>query len=647
MSAVKQAMTKYGIGNDLIFVGLLIFIVGMLIIPLPTMLIDVLLAINLSISVILLMVAVYLRSVLDITTFPAILLVTTIFRLALTVSTTRLILGQGDAGHIVEAFGKFVVSGNLVVGMIIFFIVSLVQFMVITKGAERIAEVGARFTLDSLPGKQMAIDADVRAGEIDKVEAKRRRGDLEKEMQFHGSMDGAMKFVKGDAIASLIVIFVNLIGGTIIGVLQRGMPFGEALRTYSLLTVGDGLIAQIPAMLIAVSAGVIVTRVQDEDNSNVGTDIGNQLLTNPKALSIAAFLSLGMGLLPGFPLIVFASIAAGIATMAFFLNKNGISGPTSVTAKKNERANAAQANEVDEKKPAMAFVDSFMGAVFLLKGSSATRASLEADGFVENLNIHFQEETNRIGFKRLFPSFKNDENINGLVFLKHNFVCHEFTENELKDNDHCSRIIIEIMAQSPSLMFDSEICVLWMEALKQTYPKIIADIEQNIPTLFVVDVIRDLLEDGLTLNQPRPILEALMRAKEIGANIGAVVDLARSQIKPILIRSIVNEEGKVPAIMMDMPAEERFRKVTDGRVENAALAARDPGISAMLQQARLYLKQTEERDMNVAVLCPSDIRRAFRAMLRASHISIPVIGISEIDAMTDIQKIGILSTQNK
>ncbi len=647
MNPFNLMLRKYGIGNDLIFVALLIFIIGMLIIPLPTVLIDVLLAINLSISVIILMVAVYLRSVLDITTFPAILLVTTIFRLALTVSTTRLILGQGDAGHIVEAFGKFVVSGNLVVGMIIFFIVSLVQFMVVTKGAERIAEVGARFTLDSLPGKQMAIDADVRAGEIDKVEAKRRRSDLEKEMQFHGSMDGAMKFVKGDAIASLIVIFVNLIGGTIIGVLQRGLPFGEALRTYALLTVGDGLIAQIPAMLIAVAAGVIVTRVQEEEASNVGSDIGKQLLTNPKALSIAAVLCLGLGLLPGFPLLVFLGISAGLSTMAFFLAKNGISGPGSMPGKGSGSAAAGDGDGVAAGAPAMPFVDAFQGAVFHITGSAETRARLEAEGFVDALNDEFQAETRRIGFKRLFPGYFTDDAINGLVLMKHNFPLLEFSTDDLADRQTVSRQIIGAMGEATSLMFDSEICVLWLEGLKETYPKIIADIEQAIPILFVVDVIRDLLEDGLTLNQPRPILEALMRAKDIGPNVGAISDLARSQLKAVLSRSIVTGEGKLPAVMMDMPTEEKFRQMTDGKLENAAFIVRDQGMAAMLQQARQFLHQSNENNNKLAVICPSDIRRAFRAMLRAANVQIPVIGISEIEPTTEIQRIGILTATAK
>jgi type III secretion protein V len=647
MSAYKNFTKKYGIGNDLIFVALLIFIIGMLIIPLPTMLIDILLAINLSISVIILMVAVYLRSVLDITTFPAILLVTTIFRLALTVSTTRLILGQGDAGHIVDAFGKFVVSGNLVVGMIIFFIVSLVQFMVITKGAERIAEVGARFTLDSLPGKQMAIDADVRAGEIDKAEAKRRRGDLEKEMQFHGSMDGAMKFVKGDAIAGLIVIFVNLIGGTIIGVVQRGLPFGEAIRTYSLLTVGDGLIAQIPAMLISVAAGVIVTRVQEEEASNVGSDIGKQLLTNPKALSIAAVLSVGLGLLPGFPLLVFLGIAGGLGTMAYFLEKNGISGPMSVTAKKAEaKADVPEAGS-EAGKSSTPFREPANSSIYILTGNAAIKATLEAANFVNVFDAAFTKETNRVGFRRVIPGYVIDEEIDGLILMRNGYPALTLSESELEDQLKSANAIIAVMREHLSITFDSEMCAVWLESIREGFPKLVSDIEQAIPFLFIVDVIRDLLEDGLTLKHPRPILEALLRAKDIGANIGAISDLARSGMKSTLSLAYINAEGKLPALMMDMPTEEKFRKMTDGKLENAAFIVRDAGIASMLQQARQLQRQEAEANGVLSVICPSDIRRAFRAMLRAANVPIPVIGISEIQPTTEIKRIGMLSAGTK
>ena len=250
--------------QDIVLAVFVVSVIFMMIVPLPTPLVDVLIGLNMSISVVLLMVAVYLRSPLDFASFPAVLLITTLFRLSISISTTRLILLEADAGHIIQAFGEFVVGGNLVVGIVIFLILTIVNFVVITKGAERVAEVGARFSLDAMPGKQLSIDADLRNGAITQSEAKKLRGAVAQESKLFGSMDGAMKFVKGDAIASIIIVFVNLLGGLTIGVLQKGLSAGEALATYAVLSIGDGLIAQIPALFIAICAGVIVTRVSDD-----------------------------------------------------------------------------------------------------------------------------------------------------------------------------------------------------------------------------------------------------------------------------------------------------------------------------------------------------------------------------------------------
>jgi type III secretion protein V len=257
--------------TDLLLAVLLVCIVFMMILPLPTQVVDVLIGVNLTLASILLMASVYLQDVVQLSSFPSILLLTTLFRLALAITTTRLILIQADAGHIVETFGRFVVGGNLVVGLVVFLILTIVNFIVITKGSERVAEVSARFSLDAMPGKQMSIDSDMRAGQIELDEAKRRRNKLEKESQLYGAMDGAMKFVKGDAIAGLIIIAVNMLGGIAIGTLQRGMPMGEALDRYSLLTIGDGLVSQIPALFVSITAGFIVTRVSSLYMTNAGT----------------------------------------------------------------------------------------------------------------------------------------------------------------------------------------------------------------------------------------------------------------------------------------------------------------------------------------------------------------------------------------
>jgi type III secretion protein V len=298
--------------SELVGAFFVIAIVFMMITPLPTGLVDVLIAINICISCLLIMLAMHLPRPLAFSTFPAVLLLTTMFRLALSISTTRLILLNQDAGHIVEAFGQFVVGGNLAVGLVIFLILTVVNFLVITKGSERVAEVGARFTLDAMPGKQMSIDSDLRANLISVYEARNRRAELGKESQLFGAMDGAMKFVNGDAIASLIIVAINMIGGIAIGVVQHNMTAGDALQLYTVLTIGDGLIAQIPALLISVTCGMIITRVPNGDPSveaNIGREIAEQITSQPKAWIIAAVAMLGFAALPGMPTGVFVTIA--------------------------------------------------------------------------------------------------------------------------------------------------------------------------------------------------------------------------------------------------------------------------------------------------------------------------------------------------
>jgi type III secretion protein V len=296
--------------NDVIFAFFLLCIVFMMILPLPVVIVDTLIGINMGLAAILLMVAVYLSDVVHFAAFPSILLLTTLFRLALSITTTRLILLHADAGKIIDTFGNFVVAGNLIVGIVIFLILTIVNFLVITKGSERVAEVSARFSLDAMPGKQMSIDSDMRAGMIEMDEARTRRSKLEKESQLYGAMDGAMKFVKGDAIAGLIIIAVNLIGGVAIGVAQKGMTTSEALSTYAILTIGDGLVSQIPALFISITAGFIVTRVSSEDNTDLGTDIAHQIVNEPKALIIASGILVGFAMVPGFPSAVFLPLSA-------------------------------------------------------------------------------------------------------------------------------------------------------------------------------------------------------------------------------------------------------------------------------------------------------------------------------------------------
>src|SRR5690606_17403204 len=287
---------------DAVLAALVISVVGLMIIPLPTWLLDLLIASSLALAVTVLLVTMYVSEPLKIAAFPSLLLITTLLRLALNVSSTRLILLKADAGEMIAAFGGFVVAGNYVVGAVIFLILSIIQFVVIAKGSERVAEVGARFTLDAMPGKQMAIDAELRSGSIDGNEARVRRRQLSRESQFYGAMDGAMKFVKGDVIASFLITIINILGGLAIGILQRDMQAEGARKKYGLLTIGDGLVSQIPALVLSTAAGILVTRVaSEEQDTALGKELGGQLLRAPKALGVASGFVVALGLVPGLP----------------------------------------------------------------------------------------------------------------------------------------------------------------------------------------------------------------------------------------------------------------------------------------------------------------------------------------------------------
>ena len=313
-----QAILKH---NDVLLgLGMLLIIVMMLI-PLPSEVLDILLTLNLAFSVTILMVTLYTQEALEYSTFPTVLLVSTLARLGLNVSSSRLILLNGDAGQVIDAFGHFVIGGNYVIGLLIFIILLIINFIVITNGAGRVSEVAARFTLDAMPGKQLSIDADLNAGIIDEKQAKERRKKIEGEADFYGTMDGASKFVKGDAIAAIIITVVNIVGGLIIGVVQKQMDLATAAQTFTILSVGDGLVSQLPALIISSATGILVTRVSSAERS-LGEEIGAQMFNSPKILGIVGGLVLLLGLTPGMPTIPFLLVGGVAAGCAFLLNNN-------------------------------------------------------------------------------------------------------------------------------------------------------------------------------------------------------------------------------------------------------------------------------------------------------------------------------------
>ena len=322
MSNVKRLLAH----TDLLAAVSVVVVVTMLVVPLPTALIDILITLNISAALTIVVATMYVKGALEFSSFPSLLLLTTMFRLAINVSVTRLILTTGDAGNVVKDFGQFVVGDNVVVGLVVFLILVVIQFVVVTNGAGRVAEVSARFTLDAMPGKQMAIDADLNAGLVTEQEARQRRADIAHEADFYGAMDGASKFVKGDAMAAVIIVAINLLGGIIVGMVQHHLSFSEATHHFSMLTVGDGLAAQIPALLISVATGIIVTR--SASDRDLGSDIATQLLAQRKAPLVAAVAVCLFGLIPGLPTLPFLIVGGVLATIGWSVRKGMLPGET-------------------------------------------------------------------------------------------------------------------------------------------------------------------------------------------------------------------------------------------------------------------------------------------------------------------------------
>ncbi|MGV3678130.1 MAG: type III secretion system export apparatus subunit SctV [Acidovorax sp.] len=675
--------------NDLVLAFFLVAVIFMMILPLPTWLVDTLIGINMTVSAILLMVAMYLPSPLAFSSFPSVLLVTTLFRLGISIATTRLILLQGDAGHIIFTFGNFVVGGNLVVGLVVFLILTIVQFVVITKGAERVAEVAARFSLDAMPGKQMSIDGDMRAGTIDMEEAKRRRNIVEKESQLYGAMDGAMKFVKGDAIAGLIIVAVNLLGGIVIGVMQRGMTAAEAAKTYSVLTIGDGLIAQIPALFIAICAGMIVTRVQSGDGpSNVGKDIGQQVLAQPRALLIAAAVALGMGLIPGMPLPVFLILAGVIGTVGIVIMRSTRRVVDEKTGEVTEVPAMQPAGEKPKKKATDGSEEFAPTVPLLMDVAAGLQQAFDADVLNEELlkirralyfdlgvpfpgiqlrfndalppesyNILLSEVPVSQG--RLRPGWllvrESTANLDALQiayesdrkFLPH--IPTLWVSAELRDT--LGRAGIPFMDPSQVLTYHLAFVLkkysadfigiqetrFLLSAMEGRFPDLVKESTRVLPIQKIAEILQRLVSEDISVRNLRAILESLIEWGQKEKDSVLLTEYVRSTLKRHISYKYSSGQNILPAYLLAPSIEDTVRGAIRQTSAGSYLAL-DPTVSKRLvDNIKKTVGDLGASAQRPVLLTSMDIRRYLRKMIEQDLYELPVLSYQELTQEINIQ----------
>jgi type III secretion protein V len=676
--------------SEVVGATFVIAIVFMMIIPLPTGLVDVLIALNISLSSLLIALAMYLPGPLAFSSFPAVLLLTTMFRLALSISTTRLILLEQDAGDIVEAFGNFVVGGNLAVGLVIFLILTVVNFLVITKGSERVAEVAARFTLDAMPGKQMSIDSDLRAGLIEAKEARFRREQLGKESQLFGAMDGAMKFVKGDAIAGLIIVAINLIGGFAVGTLQHNMSGSESMHLYSVLTIGDGLIAQIPALLISLTAGMIITRVAPDNESvdaNIGREMAEQITSQPKAWIIAACGMLGFAMLPGMPTAIFVVLASLAFTSGIFQlfkaqrirqieEANQLSSDTPPEHNGHEdlrRFNPARPYVLQFHPCRSTSGDPFTIELIYQSRCCRNRIVNEYGITLPSFNIDYCEDLAEDEFRfcvyeipalsatytpekfaidqQLIPEEYLDDGEPGMIERDEERwiwfpVGHPLAQNTEVNPISPITLIIErlervFFATGPQFigLQEAKAILSWVEVEQS---ELAQELQRVLPTSRFAAVLQRLAAESVPLRAIRPIAEALIEHGQYERDTGALTDYVRVSLKAQICHQYNTPSG-MHAWLLTPETEEQLRDSLRQTQTESFFALSQESSQMLVEQLRgaFPVLVTPKPILLVA----QDLRRILRNLLQDEFNHVPVLSFSELQSTSQVNVLGRISLE--
>ncbi|MCH4561268.1 MULTISPECIES: type III secretion system export apparatus subunit SctV [Mesorhizobium] len=672
-NALRNFIKRSPANPDLMVALMLLLAIALMVMPIPVVLVDAMIGFNMGLAILLMMVALYVGTPLDLSSLPGVILLATVFRLALTVATTRLILAEGEAGAIIHTFGDFVISGNIVVGFVIFLVVTMVQFMVLAKGAERVAEVAARFTLDALPGKQMAVDAELRNGHIDAAESRRRRAALEKESQLYGAMDGAMKFVKGDSIAGLVVIFINMLGGISIGLLSKGMSFGDVLHHYTLLTIGDALISQIPALLLSITAATVVTRVTGPAKVNLGTEIVSQLTGSKRPLRLAACVLILMGFVPGFPLPVFLILAAIFGAISFV--KSDVPDLASVnTICETSGETPKQTAPAQEHPIAFFLAPDLMYAIEQSElQQEIARLSLlvSADiGIVVPLipitvDLQLSESQFRIDIEGV-PVEQDVLNPNELT-LQDDVAKVESSGIPFRRDPKSGRLVTE-QRHAPALKRigithygPGEFLALRVHAaltrfasrlvgiqetrqligrMEQNYADLVKEVLRTTPIPRIADVLRRLLDEGIPIRHTRLLLEGLAEWSEREQDVALLTENVRSGLKRQICYRYANTEGIVAALVVERGSEDVMRNAVRDSAAGPYLVLEDRQSEALLSQMRQILSNTAPGQNRPVVLTSTDIRRFVRGFFTRNGIDLAVLSYQELASDFTIKPVG-------
>ena len=617
---IRGALRRLAARQELALVGLLVLTTAMMILPMPTAFADVFIATNIGLSMLLMMVAIYIRAPVEFSTLPSLILIITAFRVSLSITTSRMVLVQADAGEIIRTFGDFVISGNVVVGLVVYLIITIVQFVVITKGGERVAEVAARFTLDALPGKQISIDTDLKNGDLDQAGARRRRILLEKESQLYGAMDGAMKFVKGDAIASLVIIVVNLVGGMTIGCLERGLSFSEAVQTYSLLAVGDGLIAQIPALLISLTAGVIVTRVNSEDSGNLGQDIVSQLTADPRTMLIAAAVLAGLGLVPGFPTAVFWTLAIMLGAAGWALARRLRRDGAIAFAKEQASGKVA---------PEAALLQVRLDPVLAAR-RSAIETALEDRRAETAAALGIAVPLVRVSDDSALPAGAWRLDVDGIPTAQ-----SVVDAEDLEPGAVTEAVVAGIgsalwrCAEQFVGIQETQVLLTHMEA---GFGELVREASKSAPLPRMAEVLRRLLDEGVSVANLRAVLEAVAEWGPREQNTAVVAEHVRTALRRQICHGLAGAEKRLTLVLVDHALDEALRGAVHATPVGTQLALDSGALEQLIGVLRPLLDKAAAAGARPAILASTEIRRHLRALLARHDLDVPVLSFPELAA---------------